>query len=207
MTKDSFIFYKNWYQAISKMSDAERLKVYETIIAYSFGFDAPEDLSDVATMAMNFILPQLQRDIDKYNKICERNQRNGAKGGRPKSNPKNPLGKVATQKNPVVTFDNDNDNHSDNDNGCVNDITHARSNDPAYIEELINDRSWQEMICMKTGLSIDNLLAYLHEFKDNVQLDMSNHRDRADFRSHVRNWLLKQSNKVQQDNVNEIWQE
>lgn len=218
MAKDSFIFYKDWYMAICGMSDTERLKVYEAIIAYSFEGKEPENLSDVAAMAMRFILPQLKRDVEKYNKICERNQRNGAKGGRPQKsktqrNPKNPVGNLETQrnpKNPVVLYDNDNDNENVTDDESDNIKTpSAKSQDTLYIDELIKDQSWQEMICMKLHISLETLQGYLQEFKENVELDQSNHRDRADFRSHVRNWLRKRleksTEKQEQTNVNDLW--
>ena len=128
MEKNSFVFYNDWYDAIRILKDPERLKVYEAISAFAFDGKEPNNLSAEAAMAMRFILPQLKRDVEKYNKICERNQRNGAKGGRPKKakpyqNPNNPVGNLETQKNPnnpVVTYDNDNDYDNDNVNENVN---------------------------------------------------------------------------------------
>lgn len=216
MSKDSIIIYKDWWQAISPLNDAERLKVYDAIMAYSFEGKQPDNLSDVAAMAMRFILPQLQRDVEKYNKIVERNQRNGAKGGRPtkSKNPKKPVGNVGNPKNPVATDDNVNDNvnYTVNDNGVVVMTTPIHSQDTVYINELLQDKSWQEMICMKYHLSIDDLLSYLNEFKENVELDLSNHRDRADFRNHVRNWLNKRielasKGNAATTNVNDLWKD
>jgi len=45
------------------------------------------------------IKKQMDRDLEKYNSICERNQLNGLKGGRPR-NPENPVGYLGTQNNP-----------------------------------------------------------------------------------------------------------
>ena len=210
MQRDSFIFYRDWADAISPLSPSERLSVYDAIIAYSFEGKAPDGLSDVVAMAMRFILLQLQRDADKYSRICERNQNNGAKGGRPKKNPNNPVGfreKPKNPNNPVALYDNDNVN----DNGNVNDddIIDTTSHDQEYIDELIQDTYWQDVMCMKLHISKDELAASLREFEENVGLDKSNHKDRADFRNHVRNWLAKRkemkATAVNTNSVNDIW--
>lgn len=135
MEKDNFVFYRDWWNAIKELSDEQRLEVYDAIMAYSLE-NEERSLSPMASLAMRFIKPQLERNRDKYEEICERNRVNGSKGGRPKKNPENPVGycgktqkpsgffenpekpretQAKTQKPKKADNDNDNDNDSDSD--------------------------------------------------------------------------------------------
>ena len=95
MSKDSFVFYKDWFVAIRGLDDTTRLELYDSIMNEAFGYEK-KDLSPQAFIAMSFIKPQIERDNDKYEAICRRNSENGKKGGRPRKvqetqeNPKNP---------------------------------------------------------------------------------------------------------------------
>ena len=94
------IFYASWKEAIKGLPDAVRLEVYEAAIDFAMTGEAPE-LSAMAAMVFPFIRQDIERDSESYEKICERNRANGAKGGRPKKkNPKNPMGIMETQGNP-----------------------------------------------------------------------------------------------------------
>lgn len=99
MSKDSFVFYRDWFVAIKELDDATRLELYDSIMYEAFGLDKKE-LSSMASVAMKFIKQQIERDNKKYEAICRRNIENGKKGGRPKRNPENPVGFLETQENP-----------------------------------------------------------------------------------------------------------
>jgi hypothetical protein len=81
-------------------------------------------------MAIHPFLAQFKRDEEKYDSICERNRKNGEKGGRPRKNPKNPDGLNKTQRNPEKPKKPDNDNGSDNgsDNDNKNDSDNKDNN-------------------------------------------------------------------------------
>lgn len=102
MNRDSFIFHREWYDAIVGLDDSVRFEILDAIIAEAFDLEKKE-LSPLANMAMSFIKQRLQSDKEKYESICRRNSENGAKGGRPKktqNNPNNPMGILETQENP-----------------------------------------------------------------------------------------------------------
>ena len=72
--KNSFVFYKDWVEALSELSDAERLEAYEAIFRFAFEGVKPEDrLIRIATAS---IFKSISRDNDKFEEKCERNRRN-----------------------------------------------------------------------------------------------------------------------------------
>lgn len=99
--RKAFVFYKEWKEAIKDLPDDIRLEIYESIIEYATTGDI-QGLKPMAKVAFNFIKADIDRDIEKYMSMAERNKNNGHKGGRPKTsnNPKNPLGFSRTQNNP-----------------------------------------------------------------------------------------------------------
>ena len=114
MIRESFIFRREWHEAIKELDDSVRFEIYEAIVAEAFDLEKKK-LSPLAKMAMTFISQRLQCDKDKYMSICLRNSTNGAKGGRPRktqinpNNPQNPVGILETQENPEKPKKADND--------------------------------------------------------------------------------------------------
>lgn len=75
MSRDSFIFYRSFFEAISDLDDKERLPLYDSICRFSLdGEDA--ELSGMAKTLFKLIKPQLEANAKRYD--------DGKKGGRPK---------------------------------------------------------------------------------------------------------------------------
>ena len=82
--KDSFIFYKSFYDAIKNIPDEEQLKLFKSICDYCFGENEIE-LEDGIAKAL-FIL--IKPNIDSANARYKASVENGKKGGRPKTQQK-----------------------------------------------------------------------------------------------------------------------
>ena len=95
-------------------------------------------------MALHPFIAQLKRDSEKYSKICERNRKNGEKGGRPRNNPENPNGLYENPENPnqPKKADNDNDNDKGNDNDIINNTVKKTSLFNGDVGEVFS--YWQE---------------------------------------------------------------
>lgn len=120
-TKESFVFYKDWWNAISGMPKEVRGEVCECVIRYAFGnIDADADTDGMAAMALRFIAPQIDRDRVKYEATCKARQEAGRLGGAPKGNTNaaKPAEPTENNQNQAKQPDNDNetDNVNDNDN-------------------------------------------------------------------------------------------
>lgn len=226
--RDTFIFYRDWLNALNDMPDNIQLEVYKSIAKYALDGTLAE-LSPLAKIAFSFVKPQIDRDIDKYNKVVERNRANGKRGGRkPKKtkrtqiNPKNPVGYLGTQKTQVnpKNLDNDNDNVNDNDNTIIT-PTSSRNNSmgttntttgndgglqvySSYIEESKCDGYWMEVMCMNFHLTIHQVTSYMDEFRQDCLCRGVDDRYKTlqDFKQHFNNWLRIKTEKERQNHGN-----
>ena len=123
--KDSFIFYKSFYEAIKKLKKKEQLTVYSQICEYVFE-QKNSVLDGVPGAIFDLIKPQIDANLRRFE--------NGKKGGRPKTKPKPNHNLDVTKPKPnenvnvnVNVNDNVNDNANENVNGS------AFENPPAFI--------------------------------------------------------------------------
>ena len=122
--RESFVFYRSFYEAISECPDDVQLELYKAIAFYSFSPDEEPQLTGVAKALWIAFKPQLDANNRRYLNGLK-GAEHGAKGGAPvgnnnakkeaeqgqtdsKTTPKQP------QNNPKTT-PNVNDNDNDND--------------------------------------------------------------------------------------------
>lgn len=116
MQRDSFIFYKSFYDSIKELAPEEQVQIYNAIFSYQFENKEPS-LNGICKSIFTLILPQLEANNKRY--------LNGCKGGAPKGNqnatkkqPKN--NQKTTKKQPNDNENvNENVNENDNDNNNV----------------------------------------------------------------------------------------
>lgn len=104
--RDSFIFYRSFYEALIELENDDKLAVYEAIADYSLNQNLTE-LKGVAKAIFTLIKPQLDANSIRYE--------NGKKGGRPKTKTKPKRNRNETKLKPNVNV-NDNVNVNENDN-------------------------------------------------------------------------------------------
>ena len=125
--RDSFIFYRSFYECVSDLPDETRLAVYEAV--FQFALDGKEpDINGVPWALFKAFEPQIVANNRKYD--------NGCKGGRPNKKPNHnqtitkpkpnnnqSITKAKPNHNQTITKvepnDNDNDNVNGNGNGNV----------------------------------------------------------------------------------------
>ncbi len=111
--KKSVLFYlDNYTPAMKGLSYEQKGMLFDAVISYAGGIaDTPDDLG-MLSLALDPIKAAIDRDNEKYVQVCERNRKNGKKGGKPKvthSNPKKPSGLFTNPNKP----DNDTDTDTD----------------------------------------------------------------------------------------------
>ena len=113
--KDSTIFYQDQIEICKRHFNAEQFgRLMLALFEVEEGND-PEVDEDIA-IAFEFMALQKKIDRKKYDELCEKNRKNGAKGGRPKKNPIKPNG---FSENPnendkrMIRDNNDNDKAHD----------------------------------------------------------------------------------------------
>ena len=114
-SKQSFVFYRSFYEAISKVSSKEtKADIFEAICELGLNDNVIELDDAVGQIIMDLIKPQLQANNKKYE--------DGKKGGRPPKKTTGSENKKTTgysKKKPNV---NENENVNENDNVNDNDI-------------------------------------------------------------------------------------
>lgn len=98
MERDSFIFYRSFYEAISEIEDkALKMDCFDAIVKYGLYGVEPDGTSNIVQMVFKLVRPQLDANNRKFE-----NGKKGAEfgklGGRPKK-VENPIG--VSDKNPI----------------------------------------------------------------------------------------------------------
>ena len=86
-------------EAYKRLSDAEFGRALRAVLQY-IKDGTEEELSGKDSIMYDVLRQQVERDRASYGKKVEANRGNGSRGGRPRKNPKNPLGFSETQRNP-----------------------------------------------------------------------------------------------------------
>ena len=111
MTRDSFIFYRSYWEAMANLDERTIGKCMKAVAAYAL--DGKEDkTAGVVGMLMTLIKPQIDANNRKYANGCK-GATFGALGGRPKKNEKTPR---EPHNNPNKT---PNDNVNENENASA----------------------------------------------------------------------------------------
>ena len=141
--KESFVFYRSFYEALQDLKDKDRLKVYDAICKLALSEEETK-LTGITKTIFTLIKPQILANTKRY--------KNGKSGGRPKKetsgfeNKKtigfqkeetNGLEKAETKTKPNEN-DNDNVNVNENDNVNENENENASALYDADVEKINN---------------------------------------------------------------------
>lgn len=74
--RDSFVFYKSFYESIRKLSDDIQIQIFRAIVEYALYENEEVELNVISESLFALIKPQLNANINRYE--------NGKRGGRPK---------------------------------------------------------------------------------------------------------------------------
>lgn len=100
--KESFIFYRSFYEAIKDLDCDTKVEIYDAICEYSLNQKETE-IEGMGKAILTLIKPQIDANLKRY--------KNGCFGGRPKTKTKPNENQKETKTEP-----NDNDNVNDNVN-------------------------------------------------------------------------------------------
>lgn len=205
--RDSFVFYKSFFDAASHLPDDQRLAVYDAICRYALNGEEPE--GDGLVMAiMSLVRPQLDANQKRYE--------NGKKGGRPiqeetkpepkqnqtitKAKPKHNQTKTTPEPNVNVNVNvNDNENVNDIKDVCPEPVV----SEPADVEGIpLNDGTeWKP--------SVDEYAEYCRLYPAvNVKMQIAlmrgwcvanreRRKTRKGIRRFVNSWLSREQNNSQ----------
>lgn len=119
MAKDSFVFYRSFYEALQNVPKKHRTEVYEAVFEYAFESREPS-LSGVPRALWELIRPQLDASQKRYEN-AKKGAEYGKLGGRPRKKEEN--------KKPLKGYESETLNVNVNEN--VNDNVNVNVNAPA----------------------------------------------------------------------------
>lgn len=145
--RDSFIFYKSFYESIKELDPKDQVQIYNAIFEYEFYKNEPE-LSGVCKSIFTLIIPQLEANNKRYE--------NGKKGGRPKTKEKPNDNQNETKLKPNV---NVNDNV--NENVIEKEIYKEKEKYGEFKNVLLTDEEYHK-------LEKSNLLPYIEKLSSYI---------------------------------------
>ncbi len=164
MERDSFIFYKSFYEAIRDLNDDIRLEVFTAITEYALYGKEPEALKPFARGMFTVIKPNLDANIKRYE--------NGKKGGRKPKKLTLPSG-----EKPVETPAESPEYSSFEDE----------------VAKMKEDQMWWETVCMQFNIDKSVIYSMLDAFVTHCKVERGNelHTSMKDARRHFTSWLRK----------------
>ena len=163
--RDSFIFYRSFYEAIEGLPDNIRLEVFTAITEYALYGKLPENLKPFARGMFTLIKPNLDVNSVRYD--------NGKKGGR---KPKKAVASPAPES-PAVTPVTSPDYSSFEEE----------------VAQIKADQMWWESVCMQFHIEKPELDNRLDAFVTHCKVERDNelHPSLKDAKRHFTSWMRK----------------
>lgn len=174
MARDSFVFYRSFFEAIQCMPSEVQAEIYPALVDYALNGTKPDALSDIARGVFLLVKPI----IDANNARAEggsKGKKYGRLGGRPK-------------KDKAVSA------------AVSSSATELPASPAPYtlsleqeVSDMLADRSWNEPVCMQFHLTPDELSARMDAFLTHCrcEYDGKPHKDFNDAKRHFCSWMRK----------------
>ena len=205
MERESFVFYRSFYEGIKELPRDIQGEVLTAIMEYGLNGVTTENQKPITKAMFALIKPQLDANNQRFEN-GRLGAEHGKKGGRPrKEKPQeNPnLTPKKPQENPNLTPNvNVNDNVNDNDDKDASAITDEKkyySSDNGVIKSIselkrdyLNDENLCDAIIKNLKVVDKNMLSErLEAFNQHLELQGERLKEVRDYRTHFKNWLKK----------------
>ena len=192
MERESFVFYKSFFEALSCLDKDAKADCFDAIAQYALYGEVP-DISGAAKAVFVSVKPQIDANNRRY--------ANGCKGGKPKANqsvtkpkPKRNQSVTKTEPNPNQSVTkaepnvNVNDNVNENDNDNVNENVNENEKKYTYGENKkvsLTNREYERLV---NDYGVD-LTKRAIEFLDGYIVDQ-NYKSKSNYQA-IRRWVIK----------------
>lgn len=133
--RDSFIFYRSFYEAIKELPRDVQGEIYTAIMEYSLYGKETDDLKPIARSIFTLIKPQIDINAKRFE--------NGCKGGRPAKSETKPKPSNNQSETKPKPNDNVNDNVNDKEKESTN-VDKKEPNGSASLSKYDNFLIWIE---------------------------------------------------------------
>lgn len=206
-SKKSFILYTDNYEAIRSLTYEQKGRLLDAAYLYEMGEELPE-MDAVTAMAFSFIRISLDRDNGKWEVIRQKRVEAGRKGRAAKIKQNEQMQANANKCQQVSAVNvNVNDNVNVNVNDSVNvNVEEEVSSIPTAATATFEDRLKGEPVMLQAiansaATTPQAVIAMLPDFADQLAIDGKQHKNYAEWRKHLQNYILKRTEK-QRNNGN-----
>ena len=98
-SREGFVFYKAWHEAISRLPMEQQAEAYSAIMAYALYGTEPEDEFSMAAIILQMAKPTIEKNEERY--------QNGKKGGRPRTKDAEPVSSAPETSDDPDSFQDD----------------------------------------------------------------------------------------------------
>lgn len=153
VARDSFIFYRSYYEAMSGLKDKDKLQLFNAISELSLNENEVK-LSGICKNIFTAIKPQIIANSERYE--------NGKKGGRPQKKT------IGFEKEKTIGFENEKPNNNENENVNENDNDNNNASDSCVdgLHKVID--FYNNNIGALTPFGLETLTDYLKEFDEDI---------------------------------------
>lgn len=196
--RDSFIFYKSFFEAIEDLDNEAKVQLYDAICRLAL-YDEEIELTGVAMTMFKLIKPQLKANTKRFE--------DGKKGGRPK------IKTTGYDEEKTTGFENKKPNNNVNDNVNVNvnlnnNITTSEETSTVdtakaskkkygvYKHVLLKDEELQKL--KDEYPNCEELITYLDEY-----IEMKGYKAKSHYLA-IKKWVVDAVKKKPKDNVKRV---
>ena len=153
MARDSYIFYRSYYEAMSGLKDKDKLQLFNAISELSLNENEVK-LSGICKNIFTAIKPQIIANSERYE--------NGKKGGRPQKKT------IGFEKEKTIDIENEKPNNNENENVNENDNDNNNASDSCVdgLHKVID--FYNNNIGALTPFGLETLTDYLKEFDEDI---------------------------------------
>ena len=201
MERESFVFYRSFYEGIKELPRDIQGEVLTAIMEYGLNGVTTENQKPITKAMFALIKPQLDANNQRFEN-GRLGAEHGKKGGRPKKEkpqenpnqtPKKP------QENPNQTPNVNVNDNDDKDTSAITDEKKYYSSDNGVIKSIselkrdyLNDENLCNAIIKNLKVVDKNMLSeQLEAFNQHLELQGERLKEVRDYRSHFKNWLKK----------------
>ena len=112
--RDTFIFYRSFYDALSDLEEKDQLILYKSICDYSLNKNLPDLDNGIQKAIFKLIKPQIEANWKKFENGCKAKLKQNR--SKKTATQKQPVSKVVTNEECIMSNVNDNDNDNVNVN-------------------------------------------------------------------------------------------
>jgi hypothetical protein len=149
--KESFVLYTSYKKQIDLLNNEQKGLLLSAIFNYQLNEDLPK-MDGMTSILFSVIKDQLDRDNEKYQKVCDKRKQSGKMGGRPKK-----------QEEPNAI-----EEKAKKANGFCEKQPKAKKADNDYVYEYVYDNEYDT----NNNDSIDNQLKEFLDKYPNIQIDI-----------------------------------